>query len=143
MCETGVQAKGLVEKGMRRAQRGDCQKIVQNSLTPKGQCLSRCSVAMKGHHSQGNLYKRKHLIGAGLQLRRLVHCHHDRKHGSTHGAAAESCTPIHRQREGESTQTDRQTEPEPGPGVGCELSKPQSPPPKTYFFQQGHTCMCP
>jgi hypothetical protein len=28
------------------------------------------------------LIKKKNLIGAGLQFRGLVHCHHDRKHGS-------------------------------------------------------------
>jgi hypothetical protein len=29
--------------------------------------LSQCSIAVKRHHDQGNSYKRKHLIGAGLQ----------------------------------------------------------------------------
>lgn len=29
------------------------------------------SFAVKGHHNHGNSYKRKHLIGAGLQFREL------------------------------------------------------------------------
>ena len=37
---------------------------------------------MKRHHDQGNSYKGKHLIGAGLQFRGSVHYHHGRKHGS-------------------------------------------------------------
>ena len=37
---------------------------------------------MKRHYDCGNSYKGKHFIGAGLQFRRLVHCHHERKHGA-------------------------------------------------------------
>ena len=37
---------------------------------------------MKGHHDQGNVYKSKLLVGAGLQFQRSVHYHHGRKHGS-------------------------------------------------------------
>ena len=37
---------------------------------------------MKRHRDHGNSYKGRHLIGAGLQLRGLVHDHHGRKHGS-------------------------------------------------------------
>jgi hypothetical protein len=33
------------------------------------------------HHNHGNSYQRKHLIGAGLQFRGLVHYHYGRKHG--------------------------------------------------------------
>jgi hypothetical protein len=33
-------------------------------------------------HDQGNSYKGKHLVGAGLQFRSLVHYHHDGKHSS-------------------------------------------------------------
>jgi hypothetical protein len=40
------------------------------------------SIAVKRHHEHGNSYKGKHLIGAGLQFRGLVHYHHGRKHGS-------------------------------------------------------------
>ena len=37
---------------------------------------------MKRHHDHDNSYKRKHLIGAGLQFRGLVHYHNGRKRGS-------------------------------------------------------------
>ena len=37
---------------------------------------------MKGYYDHGNSYKGKHLIGAGLQFRGSVHCHHGGKHGS-------------------------------------------------------------
>jgi hypothetical protein len=33
--------------------------------------LARVSIAVKRHHNQGNSYKGKHLIGAGLQVQRL------------------------------------------------------------------------
>ena len=38
--------------------------------------------AMKRHHDHGNSYERKHLVGAGLQFRGLVHYLHGVKHGS-------------------------------------------------------------
>ena len=41
---------------------------------------------MKRHHDHGNSYKGKHLIGAGLQFRSLVCCHHGKKHGAGEGA---------------------------------------------------------
>ena len=44
--------------------------------------IVRVSTAVKRHHHRSNPYKGKHLIGAGLQFRGLVHYHHDRKHGS-------------------------------------------------------------
>jgi hypothetical protein len=37
---------------------------------------------VKRHHDQSNSYKEKHLIGAGIQFRGLVHYHHGGKHGS-------------------------------------------------------------
>jgi hypothetical protein len=40
---------------------------------------------MKRHHDDdddGNSNKRKNLIGTGLELRGLVHCHYGGKHGS-------------------------------------------------------------
>jgi hypothetical protein len=45
----------------------------------------RVSVAVKRHHHHGNSYKGKHLIGAGLQFRGLVHYHHGGKHGDMQG----------------------------------------------------------
>ena len=43
----------------------------------------RVSIAVTSHHGHGNSYKRKHLIGAGLQVRRsLVHHCHGGKPGS-------------------------------------------------------------
>ena len=38
---------------------------------------------MKRHHDHSNSYKGKHLIGAGLQFRVLVHYCHGRKHSCT------------------------------------------------------------
>lgn len=45
-------------------------------------CL-RIFIAMKRYYDHNNSYKEQHLLGAGLQLRGLVHCSHSRKHGST------------------------------------------------------------
>ena len=45
---------------------------------------------MKKHHDHSNSYKRKHLIGAGLQFRSLVHCHHGREYGGEHEGTAGS-----------------------------------------------------
>lgn len=56
-------------------------------------------IAVKRFHDQGNSYKkRKHLIGALLGFRGLVH-YHDRKLGSRHCAeeVVESYILIHRQ----------------------------------------------
>ena len=47
-----------------------------------GAVLVRASIAVKRRHDHGNSYKGKHFIGAGLQFRGLVHCHHGRKRGS-------------------------------------------------------------
>ena len=44
--------------------------------------LVRLSITVKGHHDHGNRYKGKHLTGAGLQFRSLVHYCHGGKHGS-------------------------------------------------------------
>ena len=41
----------------------------EKELEPR--VLVRVSIAMKRHHDQGNSYKEKHLIGAGLQYRGL------------------------------------------------------------------------
>jgi hypothetical protein len=43
--------------------------------------LSHCSIAVMRHHDHRNSYKGKHLSGAGLQFRGLVHCHRGEKHG--------------------------------------------------------------
>ena len=43
---------------------------------------ARVSVAMKAHCDHDNSYKGKHLIGAGLQFRGLVHYGHGGKHGN-------------------------------------------------------------
>jgi hypothetical protein len=44
-------------------------------------CLRQCFIAVKSHRDHDNSYKGKHLIGAGLQFRGLVHCHHGWEHG--------------------------------------------------------------
>jgi hypothetical protein len=36
-----------------------------------GLCLSHCSITVQRHHDQSNSYKRKDLIGAGLQYQRF------------------------------------------------------------------------
>jgi hypothetical protein len=38
-------------------------------------------IAVKRHHEQGNLYKEKHLIGAGLYFQKFNY-HHGRMQGS-------------------------------------------------------------
>jgi hypothetical protein len=43
---------------------------------------SQGCIAVKRHHDHGNSYKGKHLIGAGLLLKGLVHYQHGRKHGA-------------------------------------------------------------
>ena len=43
--------------------------------------VSLGSIAVKRHHDHSNSYKGKHLIGPGLQVQSLVHCHHGGKHG--------------------------------------------------------------
>jgi hypothetical protein len=42
--------------------------------------MVRVSIAVTRHHDPGNSYKRKHLIGAGLPFRGLVHFHLGMKH---------------------------------------------------------------
>ena len=49
----------------------------------KNAVIVRVSIAVKRCHDHSNSYKGKHLTGAGLQFRGLVHCHHGRKHGGT------------------------------------------------------------
>ena len=39
------------------------------------------SIAMKRHYDHVNSYKRKHLIGVGLQVQRFSPLLHGRKHG--------------------------------------------------------------
>jgi hypothetical protein len=46
-----------------------------------GLSLVRVSIAVKRYHGHLKPYTGKHLMGAGLQFRGLVHCHHDRKLG--------------------------------------------------------------
>ena len=48
----------------------------------KGQCFSWSFIAVKSHHEHSNSCKGKHLLGAGLQFRGLVHYRHGGKHGS-------------------------------------------------------------
>jgi hypothetical protein len=50
--------------------------------TPHWKCpVSWGLIAVKRHHDHRNFYKGKHLIGTGLQLKCLVHYHHDEKYG--------------------------------------------------------------
>lgn len=48
-------------------------------------CLRYCSVAVKRHYDQGNLYKKTFNLGFAWGFRELVHDHHGRGHGSEHG----------------------------------------------------------
>lgn len=53
-------------------------------LKKKGVVLSiLCFIPVKTHHDRGNFYKRKHLTGACLQFRGVVHGHHGRENGGT------------------------------------------------------------
>ena len=45
-------------------------------------CLSYCSFAVKRHHDEGSLYKKALNWGLSCSFSRLMHGHHDRKHGS-------------------------------------------------------------
>ena len=48
-----------------------------NSILRNTICLSyRVSIVVKRHQDRSNSHKGKHLIGAGLQYRGLVHYHH-------------------------------------------------------------------
>jgi hypothetical protein len=48
------------------------------------------SIAVKRHHDQGNSYKGKHLIGAGLHFKRFNPLSYQEawQHPGTHGAGA-------------------------------------------------------
>jgi hypothetical protein len=50
-----------------------------------GVCLREVSIAVKRHHDLSSSYRRKHLIGAGLQFKGLVRYHHDRKQDGMQG----------------------------------------------------------
>jgi hypothetical protein len=56
---------------------------------------------MKRQHDHSNSYKGKHLTGAGLQLRSVVHYHHGGKHGSKQAdmVLEKDLILIHRQQE--------------------------------------------
>lgn len=43
--------------------------------------LLRVSIAVERYHGPSNSSKGKHITGAGLQFRALVHCHHEKEHG--------------------------------------------------------------
>lgn len=43
-------------------------------------CLTQCSIAVKREHDYRDSYKGKHLIGAGLLYKGVVHCHHGGEH---------------------------------------------------------------
>jgi hypothetical protein len=47
------------------------------------------SVAVKRYHDHNNSYIGKHLVGAGLEFRGLVHFHHGCKHGDRRHDAQE------------------------------------------------------
>ena len=94
--------------------------------------LVTVSIAMKRHHGHSNSYKRKHLIGTGLQFRGLVHYCHGRKQGGIidgHGSGevAESST------SGSAGSRKRETL------AWLVHLKLQSPSLVKHFPQQGHT----
>ena len=43
--------------------------------------FSSCFIVVKRHHDHSTSDKEKHLIGAGLQFRGLVHYHHGKRYG--------------------------------------------------------------
>jgi hypothetical protein len=57
-------------------------KMPPSLLPLMAQCLSQGCTAVNRHHDQGNSYKGQHFIGAGLQFRGSVCCHHGGKLGS-------------------------------------------------------------
>lgn len=93
--------------------------------------LARVSIAVKRYHNQGNSYKGKHLIGAGLQVQRFSPlsswweaCQLPGRHGA---GGAESSTACY---EGKQKTTVFQE-------ARKRVSKPTSI--VTQFLQQGHT----
>jgi hypothetical protein len=47
--------------------------------------LIHCSISVKRHHDQGNSFKEKHSIGAGLWFQKFSH-----QHGKKHGCMKEN-----------------------------------------------------
>lgn len=101
-------------------------------------CLSKCSIALKRCHGQGNSSKRKHVIGAGLQFRSLVHFH-GRKHGGVQSdMVLKSRWKFYNRICGQQAGKTR---------VWLEYLKPQIPPTpsdtlpqtKPHLLQKGHT----
>ena len=77
----------------------------------------RVSIAVRRHHDHSNSYKGKHFTGAGLQF--MV------GYGAGEGAESSVSASAGSRKE--------------KPLAWFEPLKPQSPPPGTHFFQQGHT----
>ena len=76
-----VWVKGIVQISMLSAR--DQHKMIDYLLPcPLSMYLSWVYISVKRHHDHGNSYKGKHLTGAGLEFRGLVHDHHVRKHNS-------------------------------------------------------------
>lgn len=57
-----------------------------NNFHPTGNLSQICSVAVKRHHDQGNLYKKAFNLGFAQGFRELVHGHHGRGRGREHGS---------------------------------------------------------
>ena len=54
---------------------------VKGQFDTQAICLSEGLIAVKRYHDHGNSYKERHLIGADLQIRGLVHYYHGGKQG--------------------------------------------------------------
>jgi hypothetical protein len=87
---------------------------------------------VKRCHGYRNSYKGKHFIGAGIQVKGLVHYCHGGKHGE-----AQADTMLEKEM--------RVLHPDPK-AAGRETAsgwvkhlKPENPLPGAHFFQQGHT----
>ena len=93
--------------------------------------LCRVYIAVKRHNDQGNSFKRKHLIGAGLQFQRFSPLslgqeawQYPDSHGSGGAESSTSCSKVNQEKTGSHV-------------VRRRISKPT--PTVTHFHQQGHT----
>lgn len=97
------------------------------------QCLSLGFITVNIKHDQGNSYKGKQLIGAGLQFTGLIYYHQDR-------SMAEFRELWYWRKSWEFyIQTDRPQEENETHQAWLVLMRPQSPPSMTHFHGQCHT----
>ena len=68
---------------LRKSHRDFLTARMKKAAVEAASSLGQCPMSVKGHHDHGDSYEGKHLTGAGLQWRGLVHYCHSRKQGSS------------------------------------------------------------